>query len=144
MSPAATQTFANQRATTTTTRIRWQKHKLRAKAFTQECAAAAVHNAYIERKALSGLSVGWNQLTFTLPTNVVAALKGQNNGCKFWMDHQGIGKFHYDNLGFLQVSLRQSLVLLTIAPHWAIEKNPRNVSFPTKFALRETSCKRSS
>jgi len=66
-----------------------------------ECTAAAVYNAYIERKALSGLSVGWNQLTFTLPANVVAALKGQNNGCKFWMDHQGVGKFHYDNLGFL-------------------------------------------
>lgn len=68
-----------------------------------ECVTATprVDNAYIQYKSLAGLAVGWNQLVFDLPEKVVAALQGQNTGCKFWMDHQAVGTFRYDNLVFL-------------------------------------------
>jgi hypothetical protein len=59
------------------------------------------NGSYLGRVPFLGLNVGWNQIRFTLTKDAFDALKAQSNNCTFKLDHQGIGKFHYDNLVFL-------------------------------------------
>lgn len=66
-----------------------------------QCERASVYNAYVQYKALHGLSAGWHQLIFDLPAPVVQALRGQHEGCLLWMQHEAPGTYHYDNMGFV-------------------------------------------